>query len=76
MVAGTDGEAAHRLTRTGRPVILLWLVAIVVFVLDRLSKAYILSHEWSCQQREIIPHLLRCRTPTGRSGCSATRRSC
>lgn len=56
MTAGSSAQAG----RTGRPVILLWLVAIVVFVLDRLSKAYILSHEWSCQQREVIPHLLRC----------------
>jgi signal peptidase II len=46
--------------RTGRPVILLWLVAIVVFLLDRWSKTYILSHGMSCTQREVIPGLLRC----------------
>jgi signal peptidase II len=41
-------------------VILLWLVAIVVFLLDRWSKTYILSHSMSCTQREVIPGLLRC----------------
>jgi signal peptidase II len=41
-------------------VILLWLVAIVVFLLDRWSKTYILSHSMSCAQREAIPGLLRC----------------
>jgi signal peptidase II len=46
--------------RTGRPVILLWLVAIVVFVLDRWSKTYILDHGMSCAQRDVIPGLLRC----------------
>ena len=52
---GLPPEPANR-----RPVILLWLAAIVVFVLDRVSKAYILSHASSCGQREIVPHVLRC----------------
>jgi signal peptidase II len=46
--------------RTGGAVIVLWLVAIVVFILDRWSKSYILSHAFGCAQREVIPHVLRC----------------
>jgi signal peptidase II len=41
-------------------VYLLWLVAILVFVLDRASKAYVLGHVGGCTQREVIPGLLRC----------------
>ena len=46
--------------RTGRPVYLLWLVAILVFILDRVSKTFILGHLGGCIQRPVIPGLLRC----------------
>ena len=55
MTPGVPPGPANR-----RPVIFLWLAAIVVFVLDRASKAYILSHAASCAQRDVVPHLLRC----------------
>lgn len=57
--------------RTGRSVYVLWLVAILAFILDRASKAYILAHAGGCDQREIIPGLLRCnfvRNPHGAFG--------
>jgi len=46
--------------RTRRPVYLLWLVAILAFVLDRASKAYVLAHAGGCYERTVIPGLLRC----------------
>jgi signal peptidase II len=46
--------------RTRRPVYLLWLVAILAFVLDRASKAYVLAHAGGCFERTVIPGLLRC----------------
>jgi signal peptidase II len=46
--------------RTRRSVWLLWLVAILVFILDRASKAYVLAHAGGCFQRVVIPGLLRC----------------
>ncbi|HEX3466136.1 MAG TPA: signal peptidase II [Candidatus Elarobacter sp.] len=46
--------------RTRRGVYLLWLVAILVFVLDRASKAYVLAHASGCLERVVIPGLLNC----------------
>ncbi len=38
--------------------ILLWLVAIVVFLLDRWSKTIVLSHFMPGESRPVVPHLL------------------
>lgn len=44
--------------RTGRSVYVLWLVAILVFVLDRWSKTMVLANFMPGESRLVIPHLL------------------
>jgi signal peptidase II len=44
--------------RTPRPVIVLWLVALVVFLLDRWTKSLVLTHFLPGESRLVIPHLL------------------
>jgi signal peptidase II len=41
-------------------VIVLWLVALLVFLLDRWTKTYVVSHAPGCNRREVVSHLLRC----------------
>ena len=47
-----------RRARTGRPVIVLWLVALAVFVLDRWSKTLVLGTFYPGESRLVIPRLL------------------
>ena len=44
--------------RTGRPVIVLWFVALAVFALDRWSKALVLGSFFPGESRLVIPRLL------------------
>ena len=44
--------------RTGRPVIVLWIVALAVFALDRWSKALVLGSFFPGESRLVIPRLL------------------
>jgi len=44
--------------RTGRAVIVLWVVALLVFLLDRWSKAIVLHSFLPGESRLVVPHLL------------------
>jgi signal peptidase II len=54
---GPEWEPAA-VARTRRPVYVLWLVALLVFVLDRWSKTLILHSFLPGESRLVIPHLL------------------
>jgi signal peptidase II len=44
--------------RTGQAVILLWLVAIVVFLLDWWAKSFVVAHFMPYESRLVVPRLL------------------
>lgn len=44
--------------RTGQAVLLLWIVAIVVFLLDWWAKSVVVTHFMPFESRVVIPHLL------------------
>ena len=48
----------RRTRRTGQAVIILWLVAIVVFLLDFWAKSVVVAHFMPFESRLVVPHLL------------------
>jgi signal peptidase II len=55
---GIAGRYLSGPPRTGRAVIVLWVVALLVFALDRWSKAIVLQSFLPGESRLVVPHLL------------------